>query len=49
VKVPSKWFPLMLLLIMVCLWKDKKEIRVYKVLKFMLLRLIHDYYKFKVK
>jgi hypothetical protein len=27
----------------------KEDIRVYKDLKFMLLRLIHDYYGFKVK
>jgi hypothetical protein len=49
-KVISKWFSLS------CyfrLWfvyeRINEENRVYKDLKFMLLRLIHDYYGFKVK
>jgi hypothetical protein len=32
-----------------CLWKDQRRDWSYKDLKFMLLRLIHDYYKYNVK
>jgi hypothetical protein len=49
-QIINKWFPLILLIffIIVCLWNDEKKIRVYKYLKFILLRLIHDYYGFKI-